>query len=94
MNHSKSGRISFVRVNRNSGGMPMTAVANVSDFGALIRQARKEQGLTQTDLAEWCGVGINFVSDVERGKPTVEMGRALRLAQMLGIDIVAQKRGA
>ena len=74
--------------------MPMTTVANVSDFGALIRQARKEQGLTQTDLAEWCGVGINFVSDVERGKPTVEMGRALRLAQMLGIDIVAQKRGA
>ena len=71
----------------------MTTVSDVSDFGTLIRQARKEQGLTQTDLAEWCGVGINFVSDVERGKPTVEMGRALRLAQMLGIDVVAQRRG-
>ena len=71
----------------------MTTVSDVSDFGTLIRQARKEQGLTQTDLAEWCGVGINFVSDVERGKPTVEMGRALRLAQMLGIDVVSQRRG-
>ena len=70
----------------------MTIVADVSDFGTLIRQARKEQGLTQTDLAEWCGVGINFVSDVERGKPTVEMGRALR-PQMLGIDVMAQRRG-
>ena len=71
----------------------MPLATDVSEFGALIRQARKEQGLTQTDLAEWCGVGINFVSDVERGKPTVEMGRALRLAQMLGIDVVVQKRG-
>ena len=71
----------------------MPLATDVSEFGALIRQARKEQGLTQTDLAEWCGVGINFVSDAERGKPTVEMGRALRLAQMLGIDVVVQKRG-
>ena len=30
----------------------MTTVSDVSDFGTLIRQARKEQGLTQTDLAE------------------------------------------
>lgn len=71
----------------------MPLVTDVSEFGALIRQTCKERGLTQTDLAECCGVGINFVSDVERGKPTVEMGRALRLAQMLGVDIVAQKRG-
>lgn len=71
----------------------MTPVTDVADFGALIRKARKEQGLTQTDLADWCGVGINFVSDVERGKPTVEMGRALRLAEMLGIDVVAKRRG-
>lgn len=71
----------------------MTPVTDVADFGALIRKTRKEQGLTQTDLADWCGVGINFVSDVERGKPTVEMGRALRLAEMLGIDVVAKRRG-
>lgn len=71
----------------------MTPVTDVAGFGALIRKTRKEQGLTQTDLADWCGVGINFVSDVERGKPTVEMGRALRLAEMLGIDVVAKRRG-
>lgn len=71
----------------------MTTVMDVASFGALVRKTRKEQGLTQTDLAEWCGVGINFVSDVERGKPTVEMGRALRLAEMLGIDVVAKRRG-
>jgi HTH-type transcriptional regulator / antitoxin HipB len=38
-------------------------------------------------------VGIIFVSDVERGKPTVEMGRALRLAEMLGLDVSVERRG-
>ena len=62
----------------------MTIVADVSDFGTLIRQARKEQGLTQTDLAEWCGVGINFVSDVERGKPMHPAFARRRLFQEFG----------
>ena len=72
----------------------MAQYATAAEFGSLIRAERKRQGLTQTDLAEYCGVGINFVSSVERGKETVELGKCLLLAQMLGIDLLAEKRGA
>lgn len=71
----------------------MPLVETTADFGAAIRTERRAQGLTQSELAEWCGVGINFVSDVERGKPTVEMDRALRLSQMLGLDVRIEGRG-
>lgn len=72
----------------------MIQFSNAAEFGALVRSERKRQGLTQTELAEFCGVGINFVSSVERGKETVELGKALALASMLGIDLLAERRGA
>ncbi len=72
----------------------MPQIQSVTEFGSVIRKERRRQNLTQTDLAEYCGVGINFVSEVERGKPTAEMGKALRLAEMLGLDINIERRGA
>lgn len=72
----------------------MTQFTTAAELGAIIRAERKRQRLTQTDLAEYCGVGINFVSSVERGKETVELGKCLLLVQMLGIDLFAEKRGA
>lgn len=72
----------------------MPQIQSVTEFGSVIREERRRQNLTQTDLAEYCGVGINFVSEVERGKPTAEMGKALRLAEMLGLDINIERRGA
>ena len=72
----------------------MPQIQSVTEFGSVIREERRRQNPTQTDLAEYCGVGINFVSEVERGKPTAEMGKALRLAEMLGLDIHIERRGA
>ena len=72
----------------------MPQIQSVTEFGSVIREERRRQNLTQTDLAEYCGVGINLVSEVERGKPTAEMGKALRLAEMLGLDINIERRGA
>ena len=58
-------------------------------FGNVIRQIRKAQNMTQSDLAAACGTGVRFIVDLERGKPTCELGRALRVAQMLGIQLNA-----
>ena len=65
----------------------MPQIQSVTEFGSVIREERRRQNLTQTDLAEYCGVGINFVSEVERGKPTAEMGKTLSLAEKIGLDI-------
>ena len=36
---------------------------------------------------------MRFLSELERGKPTVELGRALRVARRLGLDIWLLPRG-
>ncbi len=43
------------------------------DLGTAIRQARKQLGLTQPDLALASGVGVRFIVELEAGKPTVRL---------------------
>lgn len=68
-------------------------VTTMAELGSLIREERLRQKLTQTDLAEISGVGITFISQLENGKETVEMGRVVRVLTMLGIDLYAERRG-
>lgn len=58
-----------------------------AEIGKLVRETRKEQGVTQKDLAMTCGTGLRFVIDLERGKPTVQIGKALIVLQTLGINV-------
>lgn len=66
----------------------------VRDIGAIIRNRRKELGLSQKQLAEACGRGTRFISDVENGKATVEAGKLLELLAILGFDILVERRSA
>lgn len=68
-------------------------ITTVAEIGNLIREERVRQGLTQADLAGISGVGITFISQLENGKTTVEMGRVLNVLTMLGIDLIAERRG-
>ena len=65
-----------------------------ADLGSLVRERRKAQGYTQAHLAALCGTGVRFISDLENGKETVELGKALGVVAALGIDLVARLRGA
>jgi len=47
----------------------------MSNISAFVRQKRKEQGLTQQDLAEKAGVGLRFIRDLEQGKRTLRMDK-------------------
>ncbi len=63
---------------------------NLSDaksFGKMLRLRRKELGYTQAFLADFSGFSVSFISDLERGKETAELGKALYLAQLLGLDL-------
>lgn len=53
-------------------------------LGTALRAARKQLGLTQSDLALAAGVGLRFVVDLEAGKPTVRMEQVLRVVDALG----------
>ena len=65
-------------------------VASMTEIGVLIRNRRHAQGLTQRDLADVCGFGFRFISELERGKESVEAGRVLRVLKELGLRITIE----
>ena len=65
---------------------------DASEFGKAIRKRRKELNYTQRDLSEFTGFSISYLSDLENGKQTTELGKAIYIANLLGIDILLQER--
>ena len=68
-------------------------ILDAVDFGAAVRKRRKKLGYTQVKVAALCGSGVRYISDLENGKETAELGKALTVAAALGIDIIANERG-
>jgi y4mF family transcriptional regulator len=58
---------------------------DAKSFGTLVRAYRKAHGVNQTQLAAQSNTGLRFISELENGKPTVQLGKALRVAWLLGI---------
>lgn len=74
-------------------------MASTEDIGHILKRARKEQGLTQSELAEKAGVTRRTISNIENGATTGQprikriLGEALGvdLAETLGVDDVSVK---
>ena len=62
-------------------------IITANDFGKVMRDTRKKTRLTQMELAAACGIGERFIRELEKGKPTCQLGKALLVAQMLGIKL-------
>ena len=71
----------------------MTKVENPREIGHLIRQRRKEAGLTLQDAAGIAGVGVRFLSELERGKATLQIGLAMEVLQLFGLELHIHPRG-
>jgi y4mF family transcriptional regulator len=56
-------------------------------IGTLIRTTRKSLGVTQKDLALTSGTGLRFIIDLEKGKESCEIGKALTVLHTLGIKL-------
>ena len=67
-------------------------MATAADIGAAIRKKRKDDGLTLVDAAALCGVGYRFMSNLENGKKSAQMGKALQVIKALGLDIYIESR--
>ena len=57
------------------------------NLGRQIRQARKQRQLKQSDLALTAGTGLRFIIDLEKGKPTCQIGKALDVINTLGLTL-------
>jgi len=65
----------------------MTEIRNIKQLSALVRQTRKAQGVSQTVLAQASNVGLRFVGDIERGKPTIQFDKLMAVLTSLGIAV-------
>lgn len=57
------------------------------EIAKIVRETRKKLGVTQKDLALTAGTGLRFVIDLEKGKETCEIGKALTILHTLGIRL-------
>ena len=67
-------------------------INDTSEFGKVLKKRRKELKYTQRDLSEFTGFSISYLSDLENGKQTTELGKAIYIANLLGIDVLLQER--
>ena len=64
----------------------MNALNSIS-LGAILHARRKQLKITQKDLALTCGTGLRFLVDLEKGKPTCQIGKTLQVLQALGLEL-------
>ena len=67
-------------------------IFNAADFGNAVRTYRKRRGFTQQELADFSGCSLMYISNLERGKETAELGIALRVLATLSVDLKAFDR--
>jgi y4mF family transcriptional regulator len=66
----------------------MINIQSTQQLGQALRTARKQLGLTQSELALAAGVGVRFIVDLEAGKPTVRLETVMRVIEALGGQIM------
>ena len=68
-------------------------ITDPHDFGMALKNRRRALGYTQKQLSDFTGFSASFISELENGKNTAELGKALSLAMILGLDISISERG-
>ena len=62
-------------------------IDNAEAFGRIVKKYRMRKNITQSQLAAVANTGLRFIGDLENGKPTVHLGKALHVACLLGIPL-------
>lgn len=71
---------------------PFGLIKTTKDIGEAVRRKRKEQGILQEKAAGLSGVGTKFLSQLENGKETAEIGKILQVLRTLGLEIYIYPR--
>ena len=60
------------------------------EIGSFVREQRRARNLTQKQLADKAGVGLNFVHQLEKNKLTVQLDCTRQVLQALGFDLAIE----
>ena len=64
-----------------------TEIRTLSDFGSVIRKARKSADLRQVDAAHLIGVSPPVLNKLEQGRE-VWLSKAISICNALGVEII------
>ena len=62
-------------------------IQDAQNLGQAIRLQRRRLKVTQKDLAMTSGTGLRFIIDLEKGKQTCQLGKALEVVRVLGLNL-------
>jgi HTH-type transcriptional regulator/antitoxin HipB len=62
------------------------------EIGRVIKNTRKKLGVTQRSLALTSGTGLRFIIELEQGKPTCQLEKALTVLRALGLQIAIKSK--
>ena len=62
------------------------------ELAAEIVRLRKAAGVTQVELAMRAGVGLRFIRELERGKPTVRLDKVKKVLDLLDHELVVRPK--
>ena len=65
----------------------MLEISEMMQIAEAVRKTRKKQKVSQTVLSQASNVGLRFVGDIERGKPSVQFDKLLAVLMSLGISL-------
>ncbi|NCO52875.1 MAG: helix-turn-helix transcriptional regulator [Deltaproteobacteria bacterium] len=71
----------------NARNLSYGKVITAADIGRVIRHKRREVGAQQETAAGLAGVGTKFLSQLENGKETAELGKVLQVLKAMGLEI-------
>ena len=74
--------------------LPIGIICSAKEVGALVTQYRKQQALTQVELAGLAQTGTRFISELENGKGTVQFDKVTHILNLLGLEMVIRERNA
>ena len=64
-----------------------TNVEIAQKLGATIRRVRVKLMLSQTQLSDLAGVSLNYISQIENGKPKAQLDTLLNVLEVLGLEL-------
>jgi transcriptional regulator with XRE-family HTH domain len=60
------------------------------ELGSIIRLRRKSIGMRQKDILDFASFGSTFLSELENGKPTVQLDKLLEAVYLLGLKLIIE----
>ena len=62
----------------------------MNNIGAIIKERRKEFGITQNDLAKLAEININALTQIERGEGNPTVRTLEKVLRIIGMELTAK----